>query len=294
VELDAQDNATYRPLNEQELKTYDPKTNKFDVQSLTSNLIDKSTGKVVATNGGGLGFGGSDPNRFVLNRYETGNIIKGKSKEFGIMMTDKGIPVPYQTTEKDGLVYSPVFPMMLSMLLPGIGSAVSGALPGAGIAATGAAEGAFLAGSAPTMANTIATNAIMGGGVAGLTGQDVLKGAFFGGIGAPLSAGISSLLPAGLNPAMAQALTSGGTNLVTGLLQGQDFEELLGQQALSGIANYGMGQVSQGVGNAFNLTPDQLNLFSGIASPLMQGKKFNLGDLIGPLAKYGQQQTTRV
>jgi len=294
VVTDAEDNGIVSQLTEEELKSYDPKTNQYDTEAFGSNLIDKSTGRVVASNGGLKFFGGNDPNKFVLNKYETGNFLKGKSKELGIMMTEQGIPVPYQTTEKDGLVYSPAFPLMLSMLLPGIGSAVSGALPGAGIAATGAAEGAFLAGSAPTMANTIATNAIMGGGVAGLTGQDVLKGAFFGGIGAPLSAGISSLLPAGLDPAMAKALTSGGTNLVTGLLQGQDFEELLGQQALSGIANYGMGQVSQGVGNAFNLTPEQLNLFSGIASPLIQGKKVNLMDLIGPLAKYGQQQTTRV
>ena len=211
TEIDDQDNGTTRPLTEQELKTYDPKTNKFDTEAFGSKLIDKSTGKVVAEKSGiGLGrfFEAGDPNKFVLNRYETGNFLKGKSKELGIMMTEQGIPVPYQTTEKDGLVYSPVFPIMLSMLAPGIGSAISGALPGAGIAATGAAEGAFLAGSAPTMANTIATNAIMGGGIAGLTGQDPLKGALLGGIGAPRSSGISSLLPSGLDPALAKALTS--------------------------------------------------------------------------------------
>lgn len=275
---------TYRPLTEQELKTYDPKTKEFDLES-GNKLIDKSTGNVI---------GKSADNRFTLDSYETGNFFKGKSKQMGIMMTEQGIPVPYQTTEKEGLVYSPVFPIMLSMLAPGVASAISGSLPGAAVAATGAAEGAFLAGSAPTMANTIATNAIMGGGVAGLTGQDVLKGAFFGGIGAPLSAGISSLLPSGLDQATANALTSGGTNLVKGVLQGKDFEDLLGQEVLSGIAGYGMGQLSQGVGNTFNLTPEQLNLFSGIASPLIQGKNVNFMDLIGPLAKYGQQQTTKV
>ena len=299
TELDDQDNGTVRPLNEQELKSYDPETNKFDTEAFGSKLIDKSTGKVVAEKsifnmGGFFGKADTDPNKFVLNRYETGNFLKGKSKELGIMMTNEGIPVPYQTTQKEGLVYEPVFPLMLSMLAPGIGSAISGSLPGAAVAATGAAEGAFLAGAAPTMANTIATNAIMGGGVAGLTGQDVLKGAFFGGIGAPLSAGISSLLPSGLDQATANALTSGGTNVVKGVLQGKDFEDVLGQEVLSGIANYGFSGMSNGLGNTLNLTPEQLNLFSGIASPLIQGKNVNFMDLIGPLAKYGQQQTTKV
>jgi hypothetical protein len=292
TELDAQDNEITRPLNEEELKTYDPKTNEFYVPSPVKNLIDKSTGKVVASQNLfslGLGFAKPDPNKFVLNKYETGNFLKGKSKELGIMMTDEGIPVPYQTTQKEGLVYDPAFPIFAGLLLPGIGSAISGALPGAAVAATGAAEGAFMAGAAPTMANTIATNAIMGGGVAGLTGQDVLKGAFFGGIGAPLSAGISSLLPAGLNPAMAQALTSGGTGVVKGLLQGGDFEDLLGQGVLSGLTSYGLGEVTKGL----NLTPQQLNFATGIAAPLLQGQKINPMNLIGSLTT-PQQQATKV
>ena len=81
--------------------------------------------------------------------------------------------------------------------------------------------------------------------------------------------------------------------MVKGVFQGKDFEDLLGQEVLGGLANYGMGQVSQGVGNTLNLTPEQLNLFTGIASPLLQGKDINPLSLIGPLAKTAQQQTTK-
>jgi hypothetical protein len=270
---------TYRPLTEQELKTYDPKTKEFDLES-GNKLIDKSTGKVIGT---------SADNRFVLNSYETGNFFKGKSKQMGIMMTDQGIPVPYQTTEKDGLVYSPAFPIMMSMLLPGIGSSLSAALPGAGAAAT-----ATSAAVAPTLMNTALTQGILGGGMAALTGQDILKGALLGGIGAPISAGIGSLLPTGMDPNIAKALTSGGTGVVKGLLQGGDFEDLLGQGVLSGLTNYGFGELSKGLGNTLNLTPEQLNLASGIALPLFQGKPVNPMNLIGPLTKIGQQQTTKV
>jgi len=264
-----------RPLTEQELKTYNPETKEFDLES-GNKLIDKSTGKVI---------GKSSDNRFTLDSYETGNFFKGKSKQMGIMMTEQGIPVPYQTTEKEGLVYSPVMPLLLSAFAPGISSLISGALPGAAVAATGAA---------PTLMNTALTQGIMGGGTALLTGQDPLKGALLGAVGAPISAGIDSLLPTGLNANAVNAIKGAGTGVVKGLIQGGDFEDLLGQGVLGGLANYGMGQVSQGVGNTFNLTPEQLNLFSGIASPLIQGKNVNFMDLIGPLAKYGQQQTTKV
>jgi hypothetical protein len=262
-----EDNYSFRPLNEQELKTYNPKTKEFD-EVAGNKLIDKSTGKVIGT---------SNNNKFVLNRYETGNFFKSNDKSFGIMMTDKGVPVPYQTTQKGGLVTSPIFPIMLGMLAPGIGSMISGALPGAGVAAAGAAEGAFTAAVAPTLANTAMTQGIMGAGTAALTGQDPLKGALLGGIGAPISAGIGSLLPTDMNPNIARAITSGGTGVAKGLLQGGDFSDLLGQGVLSGLTNYGLGEVGKGL----NLTPQQLNLATGIATPLLQGKNVNPMNLVG-------------
>lgn len=269
---------TYRPLTEEELKTYDPKTGKFDMAS-GNKLIDKSTGKTIST---------SNDNRFVLDYYDTGNFFKGKDKTFGVMMTDQGVPVPYQTTEKTGLVYSPAFPILASMLLPGVGSAVSGMLPGAATAAT-----ATSAAVAPTLLNTALTQGILGGGMAALTGQDVLKGALLGGIGAPVSAGIGSLLPTGMDPSVAKAITSGGTGVVKGVLQGGDLEDLLGQGVLSGLTSYGLSEATKGFGNTLNLTPQQLNLAAGIAMPLLQGKDINPMNLIGPLAQMSQQQTTK-
>jgi hypothetical protein len=270
-----EDSYSYRPLTEEELKTYNPKSKEFDERA-GNKLIDKSSGKVVGT---------SNDNKFLINRYETGNFFKNNDKSMGIMMTDEGIPVPYQMTQKGGLVTSPIFPILLGMIAPGIGNMISGALPGAGLAATGAAEGAFAAGVAPTLANTMLTQGIMGAGTAALTGQDVLKGALLGGVGAPVSAGIGSLLPTDINPNIARAITSGGTGLVKGLLQGGDFSDLLGQGVLSGLTNYGFSEATKGLGDSFNLTPQQLNLSTGIAAPLLQGKNVNPMSVIGSLAQ---------
>jgi hypothetical protein len=266
------------PLTEEELKTYDPKTNSFE-EAAGNKLIDKSTGKTIST---------SNDNKFTLDSYNTGNFFAGRSKQLGIMMTDDGVPVPYQTSQREGFKYSPAFPIMMSMLAPGVGSAISGALPGAGVAASGAT-----AAISPTLMNTALTQGIMGAGTAALTGQDILKGAILGGISAPISTGINSLLPAGMDPNMARSITGAGTGFAKGLLQGGDFEDLLGQGVLSGLTNYGFGELSRGVGNTFNLTPDQLNLAAGIAAPLLQGKNVNPMNLIGPLVKMGQQQTTK-
>jgi hypothetical protein len=267
--------SAFVPLTKDELATYDPKTSKFD-EAAGKKLIDKSTGKVISTSESG--------NNFILDRYETGNFFKSKDKTMGVMMTDKGVPVPYQTTEKGGLVYSPVFPIIASMLLPGVGSAVSGMLPGAGVAASGAT-----AAIAPTMLNTALTQGILGGGMAALTGQDVLKGAILGGIGAPISAGIGSLLPAGLSENATNAIKGAGTNVVKGALQGGDFGDLLGQGVLSGLTNYGLGEATKGL----NLTPQQLNLATGIALPLAQGKNINPASLIGSMVKTEMQQTKK-
>jgi hypothetical protein len=177
-----------------------------------------------------------------------------------------------------------VLPILLSMALPGIGSTISGALPGAGVAASGAT-----AAIAPTLMNTALTQGIMGGGMAALTGQDVLKGAILGGVGAPISAGIGSLLPAGMDPNLARSITSTGTGVAKGLLQGQDFNDILGQGVLSGLTNYGLGEATKGL----NLTPQQLNLATSIATPLLQNKPINPMNIIGSLAQSNQQQTTK-
>jgi hypothetical protein len=283
MEVDDQDNPIYRPLTEKELATYDPKSKEFTTDTFGTNLIDKSTGKVIASNNFGefgkfMGKNGN-PNNFSLDSYDTGNFLKGENKDFGIMMTDEGIPVPYQTTEKDGFIYSPAFPIMMAMIAPGVGSALSGALPGAAAAAT-----ATSAAIPATLMNQVMTQAIIGGGIAGLTGQDILKGAFFGGIGAPISSAIGSMLPSGLSESAVNAIKGAGTGIAKGVLQGGNFEDLLGQGVLSGLTNYGLGEFTKGLDGAFNLTPKQINLLTGIALPLIQGKDINPMTLIKSLA----------
>jgi VIT1/CCC1 family predicted Fe2+/Mn2+ transporter len=276
VDYDNQEDKTLsRQLTDDELKNYDPKNRQLTAYSGGSKLIDKSTGKVIAENSGlRLPFfsKNKDENKFVLDSYETGNIFAGRSKQMGIMMTDQGVPVPYQTSQKEGFKYSPLFPIALALLAPGISSAISGALPGAGVAASGAT-----AAIAPTLTNTMLTQGILGAGTAALTGQNVLKGAFLGGVGAPISAGIGSLLPAGMDPAIARAVTNAGTGAVKGALQGGDFSDLLGEGVLSGLTNYGIGEATKGL----NLTPQQVNFATGIAAPLLQNKKVNPINLVG-------------
>lgn len=270
---------TYSPLTEQELKTYNPETKEFDLEA-GNKLIDKSTGKVIGT---------SSDNKFDLDTYSTGNFFAGRSKSMGIMMTDQGVPVPYQTSQKEGFKYSPLFPIALALLAPYAASYVGGALPGAATAATGAAEGAFLAGSNATLANTALTQAIMGGGIGALTGQPILKSALMSGITAPISTGINSLLPANLDPAIARAVTSAGTGVAKGMLNGRSFDDLLGEGVLSGLTNYGIGEATKGL----NLTPQQVNFATGIAAPLLQGKDINPMSVISSLANTGMKQNQR-
>lgn len=272
-----------RPLNEDELKTYNPKTREFD-ELAGNKLIDKSTGKTIAT---------SPDNKFALNNYKTGNFFAGRNKQMGIMMTDQGVPVPYQTSEKEGFKYSPAFPIALALLAPHLASSISGALPGAAQAAAGAAELGFTSAVAPTLMNTALTQGIVSGGVGLLTGQDPLKSAVFGAVGAPISAGIGSILPAGMDPAIARAVTNAGTGVAKGVLQGQNFNDLLGEGVLSGLTNYGIGEATKGLGNTFNLTPQQLNFATGIAAPLLQNKSINPISLITSLANTGAKQNQR-
>lgn len=223
-------------------------------------LIDKSTGRTIATS--------SDKNDFTIHSYETGDFFKSKYKRFAIRMTDEGVPVPYQTTEKDGFLYSPVFPLMASMVLPGIGSTISGGLASAG--------GSSLA--AGTLANTALTQGIMGGGLAALTGGDVGKAFLGSAIATPISAGISSLLPTGMDPNLAKIATNVGTSAVTGALSGRPMN------VQGALINAGMQYGAQQL--PWNLTPQQVNLLAGVATPYLQGQSISPTQLTGILANY--------
>lgn len=250
---------TYSPITEDELKSYDPKTGEYTYKS-GYDLVDGSSGKKIASS--------ADKN-FAIDRYSTGNFFKSTDKTMGIMMTDQGVPVPYQTSEKGGLVTSPVFPILASALLPGVATALSGAL--AGTVGTG-------------LMNTALTQGIMSGGMAALTDGDIGKGFLSGAISAPISAGISSLLPSGMDPNLAKFTANAGANLVKGAITGAP-ANLEGSLINAGL-QYGAGQLP------WNLTPQQVNLLAGVATPLLQGQNISPTQLTGILANYamkGQQ-----
>lgn len=245
-------------MPEAELKTYDPKTGTYQ-QAAGNKLVDASSGKVVATGEG---------NNFILNGYSSGNFFKGKDHTLGLMMTDSGVPVPYQTTEKSGFLYSPAFPIMASLLLPGVGTALS-----SGIA--GATSGGIAAGS---LANTALTQGIMSGALSGVAGGDFGKGFVSGAINPLVSAGVSSLLPTGMDPALARTATNVGAGVVSSALTGRPIDWT--NTALNAGLQYGAQQLP------FNLTPQQVNLMAGIAAPLLQGQSIDPTRLGGILANY--------
>ena len=198
----------------------------------------------------------------------TGNFFKSKDHTLGLMMTDSGVPVPYQTTQKGGFLYSPVFPIMASLLLPGVGTALSG-----GIASlTG---GSLAAGS---LANTALTQGLMSGALTQVAGGDFEKGFVGGAISPVVSTGISSLLPAGMDPALAKTATNVGTGVATSALMGRPIDWT--STALNAGVQYGAQQLP------WNLTQQQVNLLGGIATPLLQGQSIDPVRLGGILANY--------
>jgi hypothetical protein len=69
-------------------------------------------------------------------------------------------------------------------------------------------------------------------------------------------------------------------------VQGESFEDLLGQGVLSGLTNYGLNTAIGGSG----LTPQQVNFATGIALPLIQGQKISPTKLMTTLASTTQPQ----
>ena len=174
--------------------------------------------------------------------------------------------------------------MALPFVLPGLGAGLSSLLPGAGVAASGAT-----AAIAPTLLNQALTQGIISGGMSVLGGNQFEKGFLSGAVSPVINTAIGSFLPAGLSENATSAIKGAGTNVFKGLLQGESFENLLGEGVLGGLTNYGLNTALSGSG----LTPQQLNFATGIATPLLQGKSINPMNLIGPLAQMSQQQTTK-
>lgn len=280
----------YVPLTADELKTYDSKTGKFDLLT-GKNLIDSSTGKVISSMPGAT-------NNFVIDTYDTGNLFKGKDKTFGIMMNDAGVPIPYTSTEKTGLVYSPILPIMLAFLAPHLAGYISSALPGAAVTGTAALEAGALGAVPATAANTLASNVLTGGIMGGTTAvardQDFWKGFGSGALNPLVSYGVGSLmpsfLPSNINPAVARAITGTTSNLITNAITGQgNAGDILKSGILSGATDYALGNVF----NSLNLSPETIKLLTGIAIPTAVSGKFNPISAISTLASTGQAGATR-
>lgn len=253
------------PLTEEEQATL--KDGKYE-KLLGKVAYDKDTGKEIA------GLDGT------IEAEKSGKWYNKKRNELNVGFSESGVPVLYTTKEKTGFGAAlqqalPIISMVLPFVLPGVGAALSSGLASAG--------GSALA--AGSLANSALTQGIISGTLGALGGQDVGKSFLSGAISPVINTGIGSLLPTGLDPNIARAVTGAGSGVIKGALQGGDIGDLLQQGILSGATNYGLGEVTKGL----NLTPQQLNFATGIALPLIQGQKVNPMNVIGTLAQSGQQ-----
>ena len=239
-------------------------------QKIGTVAIDKDTGKEIA------GVDGT------IDAEKSGRWNNRKRNELNVGFTKEGVPVLYSTQEKTGfgaLVQdlAPIISMALPFVLPGVGAALSSGLASAG--------GSALA--TGSLANAALTQGILSGGMTALGGGQFEKG-FLGGAVSPfVSSGISNLLPTGMNPDLAKAITGAGTGAVRGALQGNaNFGDLLQTGILEGVSNYGLNTALGSSG----LTPQQLNFATGIAVPLLQGEKVNPIKVFGTAANYLSSQ----
>jgi hypothetical protein len=238
--------------------------------------VDKDTGKEIAGLDGQLAYQSSSGG------------FKKKHNHLNVSFTKDGVPVLTASSEKAGIGalvqdLAPMIAMALPFVLPGFGAALSGMLPGAAVAASGAT-----AAIAPTLLNQALTQGIISGGMSVLGGNQFEKGFLGGAISPFASAGISSLLPTGMNPDLAKSITGAGTGAIRGAIQGNaDFGDLLKTGILEGASNYGLNTALSGSG----LTPQQLNFATGIAVPLLQGEKVNPFKVASTAANYLSPQS---
>jgi hypothetical protein len=232
--------------------------------------FNKRTGEEIADLNGQIA--GQSSSGGLKKKYNTLNV--GFDKNGSAVLTASS-----QRSGLGGLVQklAPMISMALPFVLPGLGAGLSSMLPGAGVAASGAT-----AAIAPTLMNQALTQGIIGGGLTTLGGGQFEKGFLGGAVSPVINAGIGSLLPTGLSENATNAIRGAGTNVLKGLVQGESFEDLLGQGVLSGLTNYGLNTALGSSG----LTPQQLNFATGIALPLIQGEKVNPVKVFGTLGNY--------
>lgn len=170
-----------------------------------------------------------------MNRNELGEL----SKNWGAptINPETGLPEFFLGKLWKGVksVLKVAAPVILSVVAPGLGTAIGSAL---GLSGTAAA---------------IAGGALIGGGMSALTGGDPLKGALMGGLGGGLGdvvgGAANKALGLGLGNAAQSVLGSGLVGGAAGLATGQGFLQGAGQGVLGGA----IGQLAGGVNapNAF-------------------------------------------
>jgi hypothetical protein len=243
----------------------------------------KNIGTVVVNKRTGEELTGTD-HRLAVQSSSGG--LRKKSNSLNVGFDKNGNAVLTASSERAGLgglvqKLAPMISMALPFVLPGLGAGLSSMLPGAGVAASGAT-----AAVAPTLMNQALTQGIISGGLTTLGGGQFEKGFLGGAVSPVINAGIGSLLPsvlpAGLSENATNAIRGAGTNVLKGLVQGESFQDLLGQGVLSGMTNYGLNTAIGGSG----LTPQQVNFATGIALPLIQGEKVNPVKVFGTLGNY--------
>ena len=259
--------SVFKPLSEQEQATL--KDGAYQ-EKLGTVVVNKRTGEEL-----------TDTSHQLAYQSSSGG-LKKKKNYLNVNFTKEGVPVLTASREKAGLgafvqQALPVLAMALPFVLPGVGAALS-----SGLASVG---GSTLA--AGSLANAALTQGLISGGLTTLGGGQFEKGFLGGAVSPVISSGIGSLLPTGMDPNIAKAVTGAGTGVVKGALQGGDFEDLLKSGILSGAMNYGLGEATKGL----NLTPQQLNFATGIALPLLQGEKVSPVKLMTTLASAAQQQS---
>lgn len=290
-ELGMELSTRYVPLSEEDAKTYDPKTGMYQAKGF--GVVDARTGKIVEGLNKPLGlaagklpiFTGNGITKvnkdgsvdIVLDSYDTGNFIKGKDKSLRLRVQKDGPAIPYITTERTGLVTTPIFPLALALFGAPM---VSGALAGTGASAL----------ASGTVLNTALSQGIMTGIGSSLQGGSFGKGFAGGALGAGLGSLVGSALPTDFvasNPNLARGISSTAGNIGRTAIMGGD----VGDALLGGIVNTGISSALGPIGEAAGLTKDQMNLFSGVVAPLLTKGKLTPNDLMRLAVQFKQNST---
>jgi hypothetical protein len=225
----------------------------FDAASIASQ-ITSSPGFTVASNteyGKPVNFGGWDPYGGFKSNNETNYFNTNKAIVTGAPQdlidqakAANGQPVAFgqggvgdstgyvwkdgalhqtQYVHNSGTGLASILPIALSMLAPGVGTAIGSAL-----------------GAGATFA-PIVGGAVLGGGMAGLTGGDVLKGAVMGGVGGASGTQIG-------DTGVSVGDVSKSANIAKAANNGDLFGAITGAANLSGAANMPVGDTGFTVG----------------------------------------------